>query len=75
MPLEAIEGDLSALGLEKSNVKRLLEVMEVRDLDGVEAILGKESPAADEVNMDVGWLLGQIILLEVILLVSFLNCT
>lgn len=54
VPLEAIEGDLSALGLEESNAKRLVEVMEVGDLDGVEKVLGKESPAANEVNMKVG---------------------
>lgn len=54
MPLEAIKGDLSALGLEESNAKRLLEVMEVGDLDSVEEVLGKESPAANEVNSNVG---------------------
>lgn len=52
MPLEAVAGDLTALGLEEASVKRLLEVMELRDMDGVEAFLGKESPAAEEVSED-----------------------
>ena len=51
VPLEAVAGDLAALGLEEASVKRLLEVMENRDMDGVEAFLGKESPAAAEVMM------------------------
>ena len=50
MPLEAISGDLAALGLQESSVKRLLEVMEVGDIDGVQSVLGKESPAANEVR-------------------------
>eukprot|EP00904_Undaria_pinnatifida_P007650 jgi/Undpi1/4014/HiC_scaffold_16.g07382.m1 len=48
LPLEAVASDLAALGLEEGSVKRLLEVMEIRDMDGVEAFLGKESPAAAE---------------------------
>lgn len=50
VPLEAVAGDLAALGLEEASVKRLLEVMELRDMDGVEAFLGKESPAAEQVG-------------------------
>ena len=50
MPLEAISGDLAALGLQESSLKRLLEVMEVGDIDGVQSVLGKESPAANEVG-------------------------
>ncbi|CAN0244390.1 unnamed protein product, partial [Ectocarpus sp. 13 AM-2016] len=50
MPLEAVAGDLADLGLEETSVKRLLEVMELRDMEGVEAFLGKESPAAEELR-------------------------
>ncbi|CAM9589385.1 unnamed protein product [Ascophyllum nodosum] len=50
VPLEAISGDLAALGLQESSVKRLLEVMEVGDIDGVQSVLGKESPAANELR-------------------------
>lgn len=50
MPLEAVAGDLAELGLEETSVKRLLKVMELRDMEGVEAFLGKESPAAEEVG-------------------------
>ncbi|CAM9145210.1 unnamed protein product [Scytosiphon promiscuus] len=50
VPLEAVAGDLAALGLEETSVKRLLEVMELRDMEGVEAFLGKESPAAVELQ-------------------------
>ncbi|CAM9301523.1 unnamed protein product [Ectocarpus fasciculatus] len=50
VPLEAVAGDLAELGLEETSVKRLLEVMELRDMEGVEAFLGKESPAAQELR-------------------------
>eukprot|EP00903_Cladosiphon_okamuranus_P006427 g6289.t1 len=50
VPLDAVSGDLTALGLDDTSVKRLLEVMELRDMNGVEAFLGKESPAADELR-------------------------
>eukprot|EP00752_Nemacystus_decipiens_P014338 g12757.t1 len=50
VPLEAVTGDLAALGLDGASVKRLLEVMELKDMGGVETFLGKESPAADELR-------------------------
>ena len=55
MPLEAVSGDLAALGLDDTSVKRLLEVMELKEMDGVEACLGKESPAVNEVRL---WMTG-----------------
>lgn len=48
--MDAIAGDLQALGLQEDSVKRLLEVMALRDMDGVEGVLGKESPAVEQVS-------------------------
>lgn len=52
VPLDAVAGDLEALGLEETSVKRLLEVMEIRDMDGVEQVLGKGSLAVQQVTVD-----------------------
>lgn len=50
--LDAIAGDLQALGLEESSIKRLLEVMKLRDIDGVEGVLGKDSKAVEQVKVE-----------------------
>lgn len=49
--MDAIAGDLANLGLEEASVGRLVEVMKLRDMGGVEEFLGKESPAAAEVTV------------------------
>jgi ATP phosphoribosyltransferase regulatory subunit HisZ len=42
--LDSIQGDLAALGLEESVVRRLLEVIGSKDLATLEAEIGKDSP-------------------------------
>jgi hypothetical protein len=44
VPLDAIQGDLAALGLSESVVLRLLEVLKGRDIAALEAEIGKDSP-------------------------------
>ncbi|CAM9682277.1 unnamed protein product, partial [Choristocarpus tenellus] len=50
VPLDAISEDLAALGLEAATVERLLEVMKIRDLEGVAGVLGEESTAVIELG-------------------------
>lgn len=45
VPLEAIQGDLTALGLEESVVRRLLDVVQSRDFPSLETAIGAKSTA------------------------------
>lgn len=45
VPIDAIQDELTALGLDRSVVEKLLEVLSSQSLDALEETLGSESPA------------------------------
>ncbi|CAM9731418.1 unnamed protein product, partial [Phaeothamnion confervicola] len=50
VPLDAIRGDMAELGLEEPIIQRLLEIMAMKDLAAVEAALGTQSQALQELR-------------------------
>lgn len=50
VPRDAIAADMAALGLNESQVDRIIEALSLRDLDGLEALLGADSPALIELR-------------------------
>ncbi|KAM3577810.1 hypothetical protein VYU27_000353 [Nannochloropsis oceanica] len=50
IPLSAIQDDLTALGLEESVVLRLLEVIQSKDVEGLEKAIGKDSAALGQLR-------------------------
>lgn len=50
VPLDAIQGDLEELGLDRSVVEKLTEVLTVKSVDGIKNILGEESAAVQQIS-------------------------
>eukprot|EP00980_Cylindrotheca_fusiformis_P018770 scaffold6254_cov217-Cylindrotheca_fusiformis.AAC.2 len=50
VPIDAIQGDLEELGLDRSVVERLLDVLTVKSVDAIQDILGEESPAVQQIS-------------------------
>ena len=50
VPIDAIQNDLTALGLEQSVVLRLLEVIKSKDIAALEAEIGADSPVSNKSN-------------------------
>ena len=50
VPLSAIQDDLTALGLEEAVVLRLLEVIQSKDVEGLEKAIGKDSAALGQLR-------------------------
>lgn len=50
VPLDAIQGDLEELGLDRSVVKKLTDVLTNNSIEGLEATLGPDSEAIKELN-------------------------
>jgi len=50
VPLDAIQGDLEELGLDRSVVERLTGVLTVNSVDAIQQILGEESPAVQQIK-------------------------
>jgi histidyl-tRNA synthetase len=50
VPMEALKGEIDALGLDESIISRLLETMKVRDVAGLRAALGEDCAAASEIE-------------------------
>ncbi|CAJ1892106.1 unnamed protein product [Cylindrotheca closterium] len=50
VPLDAIQGDLEELGLDRSVVERLTGVLTVNSVEAIQEILGEESPAVQQIK-------------------------
>lgn len=50
VPIDAIQGDLEELGLDRSVVEKLLDVLTTKSIDGLAAALGEESPAVQQLQ-------------------------
>mmetsp|Transcript_37331 Transcript_37331/g.90644 ORF Transcript_37331/g.90644 Transcript_37331/m.90644 type:complete len:503 (+) Transcript_37331:177-1685(+) len=50
VPLDAVQGDLEELGLDRSVVERLTGVLTVNSVEAIEEILGEESPAVQQIK-------------------------
>mmetsp|Transcript_19813 Transcript_19813/g.28042 ORF Transcript_19813/g.28042 Transcript_19813/m.28042 type:complete len:507 (+) Transcript_19813:129-1649(+) len=50
VPIDAIQGDLEELGLDKSVVEKLLDVLTNKSIDGIKNVLGEDSEAVAELN-------------------------
>lgn len=50
VPLDAIQGDLEELGLDRSVVEKLTQVLTVKSVDGIKQVLGEESAAVQQIN-------------------------
>lgn len=50
VPIDAIQGDLEELGLDRSVVERLTGVLTVNSVEAIQEILGEESPAVQQIK-------------------------
>jgi histidyl-tRNA synthetase len=50
VPLDALQGDLEELGLDRSVVEKLTEVLAVKSVDAIKDILGEDSPALKQIS-------------------------
>jgi histidyl-tRNA synthetase len=50
VPLDAIQGDLEEIGLDRTVVEKLTQVLTVKTVDGIAELLGKDSPAVQQIN-------------------------
>lgn len=50
VPIEAVQGDLEALGLDRTVVEQLLSVLSAKNIDELRESLGEESPAIAQLN-------------------------
>ena len=50
IPIDAIQGDLEELGLDRSVVEKLLEVLTVKSVDAIQQILGEDSEAVRQIS-------------------------
>lgn len=50
VPLDAVQGDLEELGLDKSVVEKLTQVLTVKSVDGIKEVLGEESKAVQQIS-------------------------
>lgn len=50
VPLDAIQGDLEELGLDRSVVEKLLEVLTNKSMDSIRGVLGADSPAVQQLE-------------------------
>jgi len=50
VPIDAIQGDLEELGLDKSVVEKLLDVLTNKSIDSLKNVLGEDSEAVAELN-------------------------
>ncbi|KAG7355747.1 hypothetical protein IV203_000433 [Nitzschia inconspicua] len=50
VPLDAIQGDLEELGLDRSVVEKLTQVLTVKSVDGIKEVLGEESQAVKQIK-------------------------
>jgi histidyl-tRNA synthetase len=50
VPLDALQGDLEELGLDRSVVEKLTAVLAVKSVDGIKEILGEDSPALKQIS-------------------------
>jgi histidyl-tRNA synthetase len=50
VPLDALQGDLEELGLDRSVVEKLTEVLAVKSVDAIKEILGEDSPALKQIS-------------------------
>lgn len=50
VPLDAVQGDLEELGLDRSVIERLTEVLTANSVDAITEILGEESAAVQQIS-------------------------
>jgi histidyl-tRNA synthetase len=50
VPLDAIQGDLEELGLDRSVVEKLTQVLTVKTVDAIKETLGEDSPAVQQLT-------------------------
>jgi histidyl-tRNA synthetase len=50
VPLDAIQGDLEELGLDRSVVEKLTEVLTLGSIDAIQEVLGEDSPAVQQIS-------------------------
>jgi len=50
VPLDAVQGDLEELGLDRSIVEQVTEVLSIKTIEGLKKTLGDDSPALKELN-------------------------
>jgi histidyl-tRNA synthetase len=50
VPIDAIQGDLEQLGLDRSVVEKLTDVLTVKSVGAIKDILGEESPAVKQIT-------------------------
>jgi len=50
VPLDAIQGDLEELGLDRSVIEQLTEVLTVKSIDAIKDVLGEESEAFQQIT-------------------------
>jgi len=50
IPIDAIQGDLEELGLDRSVIEKLLEVLTVKSVDGIRNVLGEDSAAVQQIS-------------------------
>eukprot|EP00934_Nitzschia_sp_Nitz4_P000864 Nitzschia sp. Nitz4//scaffold192_size41448//37264//38733//NITZ4_007491-RA/size41448-processed-gene-0.34-mRNA-1//-1//CDS//3329540254//864//frame0 len=50
VPLEAIQGDLEELGIDRSVVEKLTTVLAIQSVDAIRDLLGNDSPAVQQID-------------------------
>jgi histidyl-tRNA synthetase len=50
VPLDAIQGDLEEIGLDRSVVENLTQVLTVKSVDGIRDVLGEDSQAVQQIS-------------------------
>ena len=50
VPIDAIQGDLEELGLERTVIEKLLDVVSVKSVDAIKVVLGEDSKAVQQIS-------------------------